>query len=349
MTGLADRLATAMGRAGCAGAVVGVWADGATEVAAAGLADWETGEGLRPQVRLPIASVTKPIVATAAVRLWQQRGIPLDAPLVELLPGLADDWRASPRLSLRHLLSHTSGLRPQIAPAELARYAFAPDGLEQAVRSTVHSGQMRAIGSAWQYGNPGYALAGYALGVVGGSGVDRALAQLVFEPAGMVETSFGGAHASGHLGPSPVRGSYPRAFRPAGGLIGSVADLLRFAEFVVDDASLPVTGSPVAASTVGGPYGLGWILGHGGRVRWHIGDWGGCHSQLLIVPARRVAVAVLSNDDGGLRLRNDLVWTETARLTRLRRPRIAGLVHVGRSQMRLSAASALAMLLRRSR
>jgi CubicO group peptidase (beta-lactamase class C family) len=349
MTRLSERLAAAMARAGCAGAVVGVWADGATEVAAAGLADWETGEGLRPQVRLPIASVTKPIVATAAVRLWQRRGIPIDAPLAPLLPALADDWRASPRLSLRHLLSHTSGLRPQIAPAELARYAYASDGLERSVQSTVQSGQVRRLGSAWQYGNPGYALAGYALGVVGGSGVDRALAQLVFEPAGMVETSFGGAHATGHLGPSPVRGSYPRAFRPAGGLIASVTDLLRFAEFVVDDASLPVTGTAVAASTAGGRYGLGWILSHGGRVRWHMGDWGGCHSLLLVVPARRVAVAVLSNDDGGVRLRDDLVWAEAARLTRLRRPRVSSVLHTGRSRARLAAATVLAMFARRSR
>jgi CubicO group peptidase (beta-lactamase class C family) len=190
-------------------------------------------------------------------------------------------------------------------------------------------------------------VAGYALGVVGGSGVDRALAQMVFEPAGMTETSFGGAHASGHLGPSPVRGSYPRALRPAGGLIAPVADLLRFAEFVADDASLPVTGTAVAASPVGGAYGLGWILGHGGRVRWHIGDWGGCHTLLLVVPEQRVAVAVLTNDDNGVRLRQELVWTETARLTGRRRPRVASYLHFGRSQVRLAAASALALLTRR--
>jgi len=347
MTGLAERLATAMTKAGCAGAVVGVWSDDATEIAAAGLADWETGEGLHRQARLPIASVTKPIVATAAVRLWQQQGIPLDAPLVDLLPHLADDWRASRRLSLRHLVSHTSGLRSQIAPAEIARYAYAHDGLERSVRRTLHTGQIRSPGSAWQYGNPGYALAGYALGVVEGSGVDGALARLAFEPAGMAETSFGGAHATGHLGPSPVRGSYSRALRPAGGLVAPVADLLRFAAFVVDDPSLPLTGTPVAASTAGGLYGLGWILSHRGRVRWHMGDWGGCHSLLVVVPDRRVAVAVLTNDDGGVALREDLVWREAARLTRLRRPRLAGYVHVGRSWTRLAAVSALAPLIRR--
>jgi D-alanyl-D-alanine carboxypeptidase len=347
MTSLAERLAASMSRAGCAGTVVGIWSDGTTQTAAAGLADWETREGIRAQVRLPIASITKPIVATAAVRLWQKRGIPLDAPLVELLPALAEEWRASRRLSLQHLLSHTSGLRARIAPAELSRYAYAADGLERSVRGTVHGGQTRPLGSAWQYGNPGYALAGYALGVVGGSGVDRALAQEVFEPAGMTETSFGGAHATGHLGPSPVRGSYPRALRPAGGLIAPVADLLRFAEFVVDDPTLPVTGTPVAASPVGGAYGLGWILGRGGRVRWHIGDWGGCHTLLLVVPERRVAVAVLTNDDGGVRLRQDLVWTEAKRLTGLRRPRIASYVYFGRSQLRLAAAAALAVLTRR--
>jgi CubicO group peptidase (beta-lactamase class C family) len=343
---LADRLAAAMARAGCAGAVAGVWAAGDREVAAAGLADWETRQSLTPGTRLPVASVTKAVVATAVARVWQARGIALTTPLVDLLPDLAGDWRASRRLSAQHLLSHTSGLRPQIPLTELAGYAYATDGLAQAVRHTVHRGQIRPLGSAWQYSNPGYALAGYALGVVGGTGLEAVLRQYVLEPAGMTDTSFGGAQASGHQGPAPVRGPYPRAFRPAGGLVSTVDDLLSFAAFAIDDATLPVTGTPVAAAAFGGRYGLGWILSHGGRVRWHVGDWGGVHAMLLLVPRRRLAVAIVGNDDGAVALRERLVWAEVARLAGPRRPRVAPYVYSGWSRLRLASSRAAAAVRR---
>jgi CubicO group peptidase (beta-lactamase class C family) len=345
---LAGRLATAMSRAGSAGAVAGVWADGHRDIAAAGLADWETGQTLAPSTRLPIASVTKPIVATAAIRVWQTRGIPIGAPLVDLLPDLADDWRASRRLSLRHLLSHTSGLRTQLPPATLAGYAYAAGGLTRSVRDTVHSGQSRPVGSAWQYCNPGFALAGHALGVVAGIGLDAALRQYVLEPAGMADTSFGGAQASGHIDAVPVRGPYPRALRPAAGLVTTVDDLLSFAQFACDDPSLAVTGEPVAASTIGGRYGLGWILGRGGRLRWHVGDWGGFHTCLLVVPERRVAVALVGNDDAAVTLRRQFVWAEAARVAGLRRFRLASSVYSGWSWTRFAAARAVAPLTRRT-
>jgi CubicO group peptidase (beta-lactamase class C family) len=176
--------------------------------------------------------------------------------------------------------------------------------------------------------------------------VEAALRRYVFAPAGMGDTSFGGAQASGHVGPSPVRGPYPRAFAPAGGLVASVADLLSFAAFAIDDPTLPVTGAAVASSTGGGAYGLGWYLGRRSRVRWHFGDWGGFHSLLVLVPEHRVAVAVVGNDDHAVALRDTLAWGEISRLTGLRRPRLAPAVHTGRSLARLAAARTVAAVKR---
>src|SRR5262245_55944852 len=116
MTKLAERLAVAWSRRpGAAGGIVaGVSLNGVRETAASGVADVDSGRPLSPADRLPVASLTKPVVATAAARLWQRRGIALETPLVRLLPDLAPQWRASRRISLRHLLSHTSGLRDEI-------------------------------------------------------------------------------------------------------------------------------------------------------------------------------------------------------------------------------------------
>ena len=83
------------------------------------LADADTGRALTASDRLPVASLTKPVVATAAVRLWLQRGIALDAPMVDLL-ARARPVTGAPHAGsrCRHLLSHTSGLRVDVAPDE---------------------------------------------------------------------------------------------------------------------------------------------------------------------------------------------------------------------------------------
>jgi CubicO group peptidase (beta-lactamase class C family) len=184
---------------------------------------------------------------------------------------------------------------------------------------------VRRLGSAWEYGNAGFALAGYALGQTSWfSSFEQALAAEVFGPAGMEETSFDPAGGVGHAaGGVPVRELYARARRPGGGVVSTVDDLLRFGRFAMGDpASLAATGRPVAAGALGSRYGLGWNLTHRGRVRWHGGDWGGCHAALLLDPTRRLTVAVVINDDAGEPLRGELAWSEFARAGGASRPRV---------------------------
>jgi CubicO group peptidase (beta-lactamase class C family) len=336
---LSDRLHAAVARAGIVGAVAGVLVGDERESAAAGLADVSTGRELRPDSRIPVASLTKPMVATTAVRRWQRDRRPLDAPLVELRPELAPHWRADRRIGLHHLLSHTSGLRPDVDPSFTGTLA-------QAVRETIQVGQTYRLGAAWQYCNAGYALAGYALAGSALGAVapfEETMAAELFGPAGMTSTGFDGAEAVGHTGGQPVRGTYRTARRPGGDVVSTVDDLLAFARFALaDPASFAATGRAVAASDLGARYGLGWVLSHGGRVRWHAGDWGGCHSALMLVPERRMAVAVVVNDDAGEPLRLDLGWRELHRAGGPGRPRIMPAVWLASAIARRGLARGLA-------
>jgi CubicO group peptidase (beta-lactamase class C family) len=324
---LGERLAVALHEAGVVGGVAGVQIGDGREVAAAGLA--APGVPMRPDTRLPVASLTKPMVATAAVRQWQRDGYRLDGPLVDLLPELAPDWRADRRLALTHLLSHTSGLRPDVAPDY-------PGELADAVRETVQIGQTRRLGSAWEYGNAGFALAGYALGRTSWyQSFEQAIVAELFGPAGMRNTSFDGADGCGHCGGAPVRAVYARGRRPGGGAVSTVDDLLAFARFAMaDPRSFAATGRAVAAGGMGSRYGLGWNLSHQGRVRWHGGDWGGCHSALLLDPERHIAVAVVLNDDAGDELRTSFAWSELTRAGGPARPRVAPFVWTGLARAR---------------
>ena len=87
---------------------------------------------------------------------------------------------------------------------------------------------------------------------------------------------------------------YPVPRRPSGGLVASVADLLRFADGSWGGTE-PLTERP------GGEQGPGWMVERRGdrRVVHHPGSAAGFQSILALVPDRRVAVAALSNSARG--------------------------------------------------
>src|SRR6185369_8490932 len=79
---------------------------------AAGFADREAGRVLQPDAIFRLASLTKPIVTAAAMRLVEQGQLQLDAPVTRYLPDfrprLADG--SVPVITIHQLLTHTAGL-----------------------------------------------------------------------------------------------------------------------------------------------------------------------------------------------------------------------------------------------
>ena len=88
-----------------------VWRDGApTFTYSGGLAHRGHGVPITDQTRFAVASVTKLVTATAALRLVERGLVGLDQPLVEILPREHQLASLTPEHTLHHLLSHTSGL-----------------------------------------------------------------------------------------------------------------------------------------------------------------------------------------------------------------------------------------------
>ena len=341
MAGLQHRLREVARLGELVGAVAGVTVAGRRELAAVGYADQQAGRLMTPETPVHVASLTKPVVATAAVAAFRRAGIGLDEPLVNLMPHLSAVWRASRWITLRHVLSHTSGLRPDLPEDERPLADAAADPVRDAAERTVGSAQVFRPGAAWQYCNSGYGLAGYALGLLAGTSFERALGDELLRPFGMNFTAFdaGSLVACGHSGGRPIRDTYWRARRPGGGLISTVGDLLAFAEHLFDDAEiLTETGRPVSPSLLASTYALGWNVSHRGLVRWHDGDWGGFHAQLLVHPQRRFAAVVVINDDAGVRSRNGFGWNELRSASGLRRPRLAPPFLYAQAAMRTAVA-----------
>ena len=117
-------------------AVAAVFPDGEVVSAAAGVRDVASGAEMRPDSVVWIASMTKAITAAAAMQLVEQGKLALDAPIATVLPQLANpqvlegfDAAGKPKLrpshtpiTLRHLLTHSSGFVYDMWNADMARY-----------------------------------------------------------------------------------------------------------------------------------------------------------------------------------------------------------------------------------
>ncbi|VWC27071.1 serine hydrolase [Burkholderia lata] len=199
---LDDALDRALADARMVGAVVLVARDGELRYArAVGFADREAGTPMREDALFRLASVTKPVVAAAAMRLVAAGSIALDEPvtrwLPEFRPTLPDGTPAV--ITLRQLLSHTAGLGYRFLEADgdgpYAR-AGVSDGMDRSGLSLAEN--LRRIagvplqfapGTSW-----GYSLAidvvGALIEAVDGRPLADAVAALVTTPLGMTDTAF---------------------------------------------------------------------------------------------------------------------------------------------------------------
>ena len=111
MTDLGALLPEATRAAGVPGAVLGVWADGRETVHACGVLSTRTGVEVTPDSVFQIGSITKTWTATMVAQLVDEGRLSYDATVADVLPGVrlgVDD--RSDRVTVRHLLTHTSGI-----------------------------------------------------------------------------------------------------------------------------------------------------------------------------------------------------------------------------------------------
>lgn len=204
------------------GAVVLVAEQGrATYRRAAGHADREAGLPMREDHVFRLASVTKPIVAVAAMRLVEQGRLALDAPVTRWLPyftpRLADG--RTPAITVHHLLTHSAGLGYGFDEAEDGTYRRLgiSDGLDRPgitlqenLRRLAGAPLHFEPGSAWRY-SLAYDVLGAVIEQATGQPLAQAVAELVTEPLQMRDAGFV-AHAHERLAvpyadgsPAPVR------------------------------------------------------------------------------------------------------------------------------------------------
>jgi CubicO group peptidase (beta-lactamase class C family) len=162
--------------------------DSVLRMNAQGWADPEHKSFMRVDSIFWIASMSKPITAVAVLMLMEEGKLSLDDPIAKYVPELAGlktiDGK-TPRITLRHLLTHTSGMGE--ATDEEAKTARTLYDLIPAFASKPLA---FVPGSKWQYCQSGILTLGRIVEIVSGVSFDVFLRKRIFDPLGMKDTTF---------------------------------------------------------------------------------------------------------------------------------------------------------------
>jgi CubicO group peptidase (beta-lactamase class C family) len=326
---LDERIEIAMNAlAAIAGLSIAVYTPDGSYTRGFGVTEVGTGRQVTADTCFYIASATKPLTSLAMAILAAEGAINLDEALADFAPKASlPEAIQFDKVTMRHLLSHTSGISAdpiavrlaftgQHTPAELWRLLGACE-----------------ISEKKPFGVFGYTNTGYNIATIL---TDRRFDQLwqdilqkrIFDPAGMVRTAARMSTAT-KKGFSVAK---PHAFLPegisklylektdqtmhsAGGVIMSANDALRWLELmaelgtiggrrVIPANAVQETRLPLISfeSEFGGysrrAYGLGWyhVPFRGELMLQHFGSFAGARAHVSYLPARRTGVAVFAND-----------------------------------------------------
>lgn len=294
---------------------------------AVGFSDISGGKAMKADALFWIASQTKPITATALMMLVDAGKLSLDDPVEKYLPEFHGQWlaveqddshmllkRPRHRITVRNILSHTSGL-PFASAMEQPTLDMLP--LSIAARSYAMTPLQFEPDSRYQYSNAGINTAGRLVEVLSGMPYEEFLQKRLFDPLGMKDTCFRPnksqiARLAKSYKPNGDKTdleettisqlTYPlenptRQPMPAGGLFSTAADVVRFCRMILNAGTLDgnrylsetavkqmttrQTGEGIPES-----YGLGWATGDGSYGH------GGAMSTNMAIDARRGLITI---------------------------------------------------------
>jgi D-alanyl-D-alanine carboxypeptidase len=296
-----------------AGVSVAVVKNGRTILAKGyGFADLENDVPATAETVYRIGSITKQFTSAAIMKLMEQGKLSLDDTLQKFLPNFPTHGN---RVTVRHLLNHTSGIKSytSLGPkwARVIRLDLAPDSLVALFANEPFDFKP---GDAYRYNNSGYFLLGMIIEKLSGKWYGQYLQDEFFTPLGLKSTmycdqaplikhraqGYAPRPGGGFINAEPLSMTQPYA---AGSLCSTVNDLVVWAQAlssgkVVSPASYKLMTTPVTLND-GKPIPYGFGLGTGmlgvHRQVSHNGGINGFVSELHHYPDDSVVTVVLTN------------------------------------------------------
>ena len=310
-----------------AGLAVGVVRTGSTSwFHGQGVADLASNTPITEDTVFRIASITKTFTAIAVMQLWEQGLVDLDAPANDYLRGykMVPAKAGFRPATLRHLLTHTAGVRAVRGPSDLLDstlgWGSRADRLRMPLADYYRGGLCVDVepGTKWAYSNHGFATLGQIIEDVSGRPLDDYFRERLFQPLGMENSDLiRSGRVRPHLATGYALGSgglkavtdYEVVTAGGGAVYSTTKDMTRYAAALLNGGANE-HGSVLKPETVTQMFephyqpdlripgmGLGFfrqeVGGH--RTVRHDGIWKGFLSDLVLAPDDGIGVLAFAN------------------------------------------------------
>jgi CubicO group peptidase (beta-lactamase class C family) len=270
-----------------------------------GVANIKLKTPAKPETVYKICSVSKQFIATGIMLLVQQGQLSLDDPVSKYLEGTPATWQP---ITIRHLLTHTSGLvreAPGFDPFKIQSDA-------DVIKSAYPLPLRFAPGEKWEYGNTGYFALAEIIRKVAGQPWIEFMSDKMFGPTGMKTTYPTNTKvkvlnlAQGYVDNEKLLdANYWPAVRPSGAFLSTVLDLAKwdavlYTDKILSDSTRRQMWTPVTLNNGSShPYGFGWELAsfRGRRLVHHGGGMPGFRSEFARFVDDRLTIIFLANLD----------------------------------------------------
>jgi CubicO group peptidase (beta-lactamase class C family) len=282
-----------------------------------GMANLELGIANTPRTVFEIGSISKQFTAMSILLLQQDGKLSVNDPVRKYIPELP---AYADRITIRHLLSHTSGIRDHFGLQEIDGVSF--DGVQDTVDYLRLITRQQTLnfepGTRYLYSNSGFVLLAQIVYRVSGEPLSRFAATRIFAPLGMRDTRFQDDHTQ--IIPNRATAYMPRGdqfavrmsmfdqMAGAAGIHTTVEDFSRWVRnydegtigrSAIDAMSTPMrlNNDSLAVSGTDAAYGFGINVGtyRGLPMISHTGSWGGYRSAFMRFPKQHIAVATFCN------------------------------------------------------
>lgn len=281
------------------------------------------GTPVTAQTPFMIGSTTKSVTALAVMQLVEAGKIELDAPVQRYIPWFrVADEAASAQITVKHLLTQSSGFSEAAGHVELAASDTSEQAIENSVRAVKEVTLVRAPGAAHEYSNLNYTILGLVVQMVAGQSYESYIQEHIFDPLAM-RHSYTSLDEATRNGMStgyetffglPIANVVPfnRGNIACGDLIASAEDMAHYLIAQLNEGSygngrvISPQGTDtmhqplVSAGVPGYAYGMGWYVSAVNDVPavWHDGDNANFSANLTMVPQEKLGIVVLANVNG---------------------------------------------------
>lgn len=284
----------------------------------------QTGREVTPETPFGIGSTSKSFTALSIMQLVEAGEVDLDAQVRRYVPVFSvTDPQASERITVRHLLNHTSGIPTTAGGGAIRGTSHAT--LEEAVEELQLVELAHPPGETFEYSNANYVVLGLLVEKVSGQSYGEYVRRKIFEPLRMdhsyvaSEAAERDGMAIGHRYWFGIAASYDMPARPAlvpaGYIISSAEDMSHYlsmylnggtykGENVLSSESIAEMHRPAVEATLGpwagnhpSHYGMGWYVGGPWEedAILHRGAPPNFTAMMVLVPERELGVVTLTS------------------------------------------------------